>query len=188
MKENPIIIGFDDATFNLNSNHKTTELIGVVCQGVRLINVVKAEIDIDGSNSTEKLIELVKQNEKHVQFILTHTITFGGFNIVNLQRIYNKFNKPIIAINESTVNLEAVIKALKKKFPNYYKEKIQNIVNAGDLYHTCIQTAGGLSDIYFHKKGLKLDEIDSLLQKICIDSKLPECLRIAHIIGKLFSE
>ncbi|MHA2009606.1 MAG: endonuclease dU [Promethearchaeota archaeon] len=188
MKENPITIGFDDATFTLNSNRKTTELIGVVCQGTRLISVVKAEIDIDGYNSTEKIIELVKQNEKQVQFILTHTITFGGFNIVNLHRIYNKCNKPIIAINERKVNLDSVVKALEKNFPNHYKEKIQNIINAGNLYHTSVHTAGGLSDIYFHKKGIKLNEIDSLLQKICIDSKLPECLRMAHIVGKLFSE
>ena len=186
MKENPIVIGFDDSTFNLKSGSKTTSLIGVVCQGTRIVNVVKEDIFIDGHDGTEKLIELVTQNEKHVQFVFTHTITFGGFNIVDLEKIYNEINKPIIAINEKEVNLDGVINALEKKFPNQYNKKIQHILNAGDLYHTKISTAGGLSTIYFHKKGINVKDVESLLQKVCLDSKLPECVRIAHLVGRLF--
>lgn len=186
MKEYPITIGFDDATFELKSGSKTTQLIGVVCQGIRMVKVVKSEILIDGNDATEKLIELVKQNEKHVQFIITHTITFGGFNIINLERIFNALSKPIIAINDRGVDLDAVKQALKKKFQDRYEEKILNIFSAGNLYQTEIETAGGISKIYFHSKGIEPSNIDSLLQKICIDSKLPECIRLAHLIGKIF--
>lgn len=186
MKDNPIIIGIDDATFRLKTNIKTTQLIGVVCQGIRMVSVSRTEIQIDGNNATEKLIELVKQNEKHVQLILTHTITFGGFNLINLNTIYNELNKPVIAINDRKVELDSVIKAITNKFPNTYKQKIQNIIDAGNLYHTQIETAGGLSEIYFHSKGINSNEVDLLLKKICIDSKLPECIRIAHLIGRIF--
>lgn len=186
MKDNPITIGFDDATFKLKTKSKTTQLIGVVCQGIRMVNVVSTEIVIDGDNATEKLIELVKQNEKHVQFILTHTITFGGFNLINLNKIYNELGKPIIAVNDRKVDLDSVIKAIKNKFPHHYTQKIQNIIDAGNLYHTEIETAGGLSKIYFHSKGIKINNVNSLLQRICIDSKLPECIRLAHLIGRLF--
>ena len=187
MKENPITIGFDDASFKLKSTErKTTQLIGVVCQGTRMVSVVRREIEIDGYDATEALIELTKQNELHVQYILTDTITFGGFNIVDLNEIYNKTKKPIIAVTEREVNLESVKDALIKKFPHSYKLKIQKIINAGNLYETDIETAGGFSRIYFHSKGIDPDEVELLLQKICIDSKLPEPVRLAHIIGKLF--
>lgn len=186
MKENPIVIGFDDATFNLKSGSQTTELIGVICQGIRIVNLVKTEIGIDGQDGTEKVIELVGQIEKHVQFIFTHTITFGGFNIIDLEKIYDELNKPIIAINERNVDLDSVVLALEKTFPHNSKEKIQNIFHAGNLYHTNIHTAGGFSTIYFHKKGIEVKEVELLLQKVCLDSKLPECLRIAHLIGSLF--
>ncbi|KKN24359.1 hypothetical protein LCGC14_0895600 [marine sediment metagenome] len=186
MKENPITIGFDDASFNLKSGSKTTYLIGVVCQGFRMAKVIKAEIKIDGYDSTEKLIELVVENQKHVQYILTHTITFGGFNLINLRKIYKETEKPIIAINDRNVDLKAVLNTLKQKFPKNYKQKVRNIINAGNLYQTKIQTAGGLSSLYFHKKGIKIHEVETLLQKTCIDSKLPECIRIAHLIGKMF--
>ena len=186
MKANPIVIGFDDATFGLKTKSKTTQLIGVVCQGIRLVNVLRTEIQIDGNNATGKLIELVKQNEKHVQFILTHSITFGGFNLINLNTIYNELKKPIIAVNDRKVDIDSVIKAIKNNFPNTYKQKVLNIIEAGNLYYTQIETAGGLSDIYYHLKGIEIKKVDSLLEKICVDSKLPECIRIAHLIGRIF--
>ena len=69
MKDFPITIGIDDAKFELKSGLKTTFLIGVVCQGTRVVNVVKTPIDIDGNNATDAIINLVVPNEKHIQFI-----------------------------------------------------------------------------------------------------------------------
>ena len=187
MKEHPITIGFDDAKFSLKSRSKNrTQLIGVVCQGVRMVNVVRKPITIDGDDSTDALISLIKLNEKHIQYVLTDTITFAGFNIYDINEVYEQTGKPIIAITEREINLDSVKKALVKKFPNSYKNKIQKMINARNLYQTEIDTAGGPTLIYFHYKGIEIKKIESLLPKICIDSKLPECVRLAHIIGTLF--
>ena len=186
MKENPITIGFDDATFDLKSNVKTTRLIGATCQGKRLVNVESREIQIDGNDATKNLIELVKMTEKHVQYILTDTITFGGFNIVDIQKIHDETKKPLIAITEREVDLDSVKYALIKKFPLHYKEKLKCIINAGNLYETTINTAGGGSKVYFHAVGIKIKEAELLIKKLCIDSKVPEPVRIAHLIGKVF--
>jgi len=187
MKENPITIGFDDAAFSFKSkSNKTTELIGVVCQGVRMVNVVRKTIVIDGDDATDVLVSLIKLNEKHVQYVLTDTITFAGFNIYDIKEVYEKTGKPIIAVTEREIDLDSVRSALIKKFPKTYKNKFQKIINAGNLYQTDINTAGGLATIYFHYKGIEIKNVESLLARICIDSKLPECVRLAHIIGKLF--
>ncbi|NVM36652.1 MAG: DUF99 family protein [Candidatus Lokiarchaeota archaeon] len=186
MKDSPITIGFDDATFNLKTNIKTTQLIGVICQGTRMVRVVRDNIKIDGDDATEKIIKLVRDNEKHVQYVLTHTITFGGFNLVNLTDIYTETGKPIIAITEREVDFDSVESALKSKFPNTYEGKLRYIVEAGNLYETDINTAGGISKLFFHCKGINVKEVELLLEKICIDSKLPESVRIAHLIGKIF--
>ena len=186
MKNNPITIGIDDAAFKLRSRSLTTKLIGVICQGVRMVNVVKADITIDGYDGTETLINLVKETGNSVQIVLTHTITFGGFNIIDLEKVYSELRKPIIAINDREVNLEAVTQALKQKFPANYQEKIQHIINAGDLYQVEIPTAGGPTNVYFHSKGINARGVESLLEKVCIDSKFPECLRMAHLVGRLY--
>ena len=62
MKDFPITIGFDDATFKLKSfERKKTNLIGVICQGVRVVSVVSKEITIDGDDATDAIIELTKK-------------------------------------------------------------------------------------------------------------------------------
>ena len=184
MKEFPITLGVDDAKFTFNSKSDTTDLIGVVCQGTRMVGMVKKEITIDGDDATEVLIDLIRQNEKHVQFILTDTITFGGFNIIDLEEIYNATNKPIIAVTEKEVDLDAVKKAIVKTFPQNNIAKLRKIVNAGNLYEAVIETAGGFSKVFFHSKGISYKDVNSLFQKVCIDSKIPEPVRLAHIIGK----
>lgn len=186
MKDNPITIGLDDSKFELKSHNKKTQLIGVVCQGTRMVNAVKKEILIDGDDATEALIELVMLNLKHIQYILTDTITFGGFNIADLDEIYKRTKKPIIAITEREVDLELIKNTVINKFPNNFKGKLHKIINAGNLYETNINTAGGISKIYFHSKGINKAEVEMLLEKICIDSKLPESVRLAHIIGRMF--
>jgi len=186
MKNSPITIGFDDSKFQLKSIIQKTQLIGIVCQGTRLVNVVWDEISIDGDDATETLIRLANLYVKEIQYILTDTITFGGFNIIDMQEIYNRTDKPVIAITESQVNLSMVESALKKNFPKSFLQKMERIINAGDLYETEILTAGGFSKVYYHVIGAPPEEVNELLEKICIDSKLPEPVRIAHLIGKAF--
>ena len=186
MKEYPIVYGFDDATFKLDSNSNHTYLIGVICQGVRMVRVERQKITIDGNDATKTLINLIIKNQDRVQYILTHTITFGGFNFVNIKEVYEKTKKPIIAVTEREVDIEAVKNALIRKFPKNYKNKFNMIFQAGNLYETQINTAAGKSKIYFHAKGIKVEEVLNLFPKICIDSKLPECVRMAHIIGRAF--
>jgi len=186
MKENPICLGIDDASFSLKGDSSKTYLIGAICQGTRLVSVRKKTIDIDGDDATKKVIEMIKSCDKHVQYVLTDTITFAGFNLIDLKRIHEETLKPIIAITERKINLEAVKEAIIKNFPKSYKKKLHYIVNAGLLYEMIINTAGGPAKIFFHHIGIEYDEIKALLQKLCIDSKLPEPIRIAHLIGKMF--
>ncbi|TFF95762.1 MAG: DUF99 family protein [Promethearchaeota archaeon] len=187
MKNNPITVGVDDSPFSFNTSQTTTQLIGVVCQGTRMVNVVRKVISVDGQDSTEQLIELIRDIEKHVRYVLTDTITFGGFNLYDMEKVFQATQKPLIAISERQVNLEAVKKALVHKFsPSVYRKKLQCILNAGNLYQTKIKTAGGVSDVFFHFKGIELSEVEDLIEKLCIDSKLPEPVRMAHLIGTIF--
>ncbi|MBN1801465.1 MAG: DUF99 family protein [Candidatus Lokiarchaeota archaeon] len=182
MKEYPIVMGFDDARYE-GFDSKTTHLIGVVCQGTRMVGVSIGKIDIDGTNSTDVLVSLVRLKENHVQYVITDTITFGGFNIMDIQRVYQETKKPVIAVVDRSVDLNSVKQALVKKFPDSYREKLKLIISAGNLYQHEITTAGGNSTIFFHAIGIDIDRVRALLNKISIDSKQPECTRMAHLIG-----
>ena len=105
---------------------------------------------------------------------------------MDMKRVFQEIKKPIIAVIDREINLESVKNALMKKFPDTYKEKFKLIINAGNLYQTDIKTAGGFSTLYFHSIGISINEVELLLRKTCVDSKQPECTRLAHIIGRLF--
>jgi endonuclease V-like protein UPF0215 family len=152
------------------------------------MGVLMEEITIDGDDATEAILKMAYQVKNHVQYILTDTITFGGFNIVDINYIFEKINKPIISITERQIDLDAVQKALINKYPHTYEQKLRKIIQAGNLFQMDIQTAGGFSKVYYHCKGIKASKVERLLKKVCIDSKLPEPVRIAHIIGKLFAK
>ncbi len=186
MKENPIVMGFDDARYE-GFDTKKTRLIGVICQGTRMVGVSIGEIDIDGTNSTDVLVNLVKLNENHVQYVITDTITFGGFNIMDIKRVYQETKKPVIAVVDRCVDLISVKRALVKKFPDNYRDKLKLIINAGNLYQHKIATAGGDATIYYHSIGIEEDKVNVLLDRISIDSKQPECTRMAHLIGRGFT-
>jgi hypothetical protein len=186
MKDHPIILGIDDATFKLKVGKENTYLIGVICQGTRMVKVEKQRIKIDGDDSTEKIIRLINNNEDLIQYVLTHTITFGGFNLMDLQRVYRQTKKPIIAITERDVVLDSVKFALKRKYPDEFEEKIEYIHRAGKLFHMSLETAAGLSSVYYHKIGISVQNAEDLLKKSSIDSKLPEPVRMAHLIGRIF--
>ncbi|MHA1149544.1 MAG: endonuclease dU [Promethearchaeota archaeon] len=187
MKKFPIALGVDDASFNYYSEQKTTQLIGVVCQGTRMVAVHRREINIDGINSTEKLIEIIKQNEKHVMYVLTDSITFGGFNIYDMKEVYSATQKPLIAVSEQEVDLNAVKNALEKKYNREtYLNKLRKILHAGNLYRAVIETAGGRTNVFYHCIGIETSDVEELLRILCIDSKLPEPIRMAHMIGRIF--
>ncbi len=186
MKDNPITIGFDGARFKFNGKQRTTPLIGVVCQGTRLVKVVQKDIEVDGDDSTEAIIELVGKCENDVQFILTHTITFAGFNIADIEEIFNTTKIPVIAFTERMINLDSVKEALIKTFPSTFEKKIKKIIKSGELFETRVKTHGGKSKVYFHTIGCTPEKVKILMEKVCIDSKLPEAVRLAHLIGASF--
>ena len=186
LKDNPITIGFDGARFKFNGKQETTPLIGVVCQGTRLVKVVQKNIKIDGDDSTEAIIELADKCENDVQFILMHTITFAGFNVADIKEIFIKIKIPVIAFTERMINLNGVKEALLKTFPSTYRKKIKKIINAGELFETEVKTHGGNSKVYFHTLGYPPEEVKILMEKVSIDSKLPEAVRLAHLIGASF--
>lgn len=178
-------MGIDDA-MHQRATAKKTKLIGVVCQGTRMVGIVMDEIEIDGDDSTEALIRLIKREERHVQYVITDTITFGGFNIMDIARVHRETRKPIIAIIDRKVDMASVKRALVKRFPETYEEKLKLIFHAGNLYQHEIKTAGGSSTVYFHAIGIDISEVGSLLDNISIDSKQPECTRMAHLIGRCY--
>jgi len=172
------ILGVDDAPFH---SHTTEEvmLVGTVFRaGNWLDGVLKTCIDGDGTNATEKIVEMVNnsRNLDQLGVIMLDGITFGGFNLVNIRLIYELTGIPVIVIMRKFPNFENIKKALKR-FDDW-EYRWNNILDAGQVY-----CANSSKNVYMQISGIQREDAEEIIRLSTTRSSIPEPLRVAHIIA-----
>jgi len=174
------IVGFDDAPFIPRSEGKVP-VIGVVFRGGDFLDgVIKTEVAIDGMDASDTLIKIVNQSKhkEQLRVIMLNGITIGGFNMINISKIYKKTGLPIIAINRKRPNLKKIRTALQN-FDDF-EDRWKCIEDAGKIQKMKIEKD---KNIYFQFKGLKENEVERIIRLSCTRSLIPEPLRVAHLIA-----
>lgn len=170
-------IAIDDARYARGDD--CTELIFVFCRGLFLEKVIRSRISVDGLDATETIIRILINRKEQYGIILTHGVTFGGFNVIDIQKIYTILKKPIISVTENQPTGEIMLDALKK-LPNF-KIRGKMMQSAGELYTTNPEI--GKNNLYFHIKGISEGTAKDYLTKFGVRSRLPEPLFLAHKIA-----
>ncbi|MBI2084452.1 MAG: DUF99 family protein [Candidatus Aenigmarchaeota archaeon] len=173
------ILGFDDSPFKRTD--RKVLVVGVIFRGGSFLDVVlKTQVDVDGLNSTEKLIRLINSSRQKPQLkvLMFDGIAFGGFNIIDIQRLHKKTGLPIIVINRKHPDVKSVENALKH-FRDYGK-RWGLILKAGKI-KSCKLKDGVM--VYYQAVGLDDEEAEEIIQLSSTRSNIPEPLRVAHLIG-----
>lgn len=179
------IIGWDDAPFTFRD--RETLLIGAVCRGGGCLDgVLSARIRIDGHDATEKIAQSVKGSGHYDQLrvIMLNGITFGGFNIVDLEALHRETGLPVLAVIRSRPDLESIKKALKK-FRDYRK-RMKLIERAGPVAEIRIKSMvirEKNKRAYYQKVGVNGKTAEEIIRVSCTRSLMPEPLRVAHLIA-----
>jgi hypothetical protein len=175
------ILAWDDGPFEFKSKGKDI-LIGVIFRGGQFLDgLLKTEVEIDGEDATEKIIEkILKTKHKDLRVIMLDGITFAGFNTVDIKEIYEKTNLPVIVVNRKKPNLERFIETLKR-MPNPEK-RLEAVKNAGPIYWTSIKN----KRICFQCYGIKKEDAEEVIKITSTMSLIPEPLRAAHLIANGF--
>lgn len=168
------VIGFDDAPFS-KERGSSVNISGVVCSNTRFEGMLWGEVQKDGLDSTEKVIDLVAHSKFYEQLhlILFDGIAFGGFNILDIGRISNKLNLPCIAVMRKIPDLRAIDEALRN-FTDYDKRR-SLIDQAGAIY----EIGGNV----FQTAHINPGVASKVLSRLTDTGKVPEALRLAHLIG-----
>jgi endonuclease V-like protein UPF0215 family len=176
IKDGIFVVGIDDAPHERGT--PTTELFFIYCRGIYLERIDHATINVDGLNSTEVVIEKLKSTRDQFQLIVTHGITTGGFNILDIDLISKTLEIPIISVTENSPKgnfLDAV-----SNLPNY-EERKSIIARAGPQYSTL--TPIGEKEVFFQFKGIEKKIAIQFLKKFALRSRLPEQILLAHKIA-----
>lgn len=168
------VIGFDDAPF-LRQGVGSVSIAGVVCAGTRFEGMVWGEIQQDGWDATDVILKLLLGGKflPQLHMVLLDGIGFGGFNLVDLPRLSEQLNLPCVALMRRMPKLEAMEEAIHR-LPQPEK-RLQLLQKAGTIH--------AYPPFFFQVYGTSPETTFSALGNLTDCGKVPEALRLAHLIG-----
>ena len=168
------VIGFDDAPFSRTSG-SLVSIAGVVCGGTRFEGMVWGQVLPDGLDATEVICQLLLGGKflPQLHLVLLDGIAFGGFNIIDLPKLSSRLQIPCVAVMRRQPDLAAVEKALGHLSDSEYR--LELLRRAGKIY--------AFEPFFFQVCGEQPEVIALVLQRLTDTGKVPEALRLAHLIG-----
>lgn len=180
------VLGVDDAPF-VKGKSREVLVIGVVFRGGEFLDgVLSTYIECDGSDATQKIIEMVNRSTHRLQLrvIMTDGIAFGGFNLIDIQEIFQQTQIPVIVVMRYYPDVERMKQALTK-FPDFQR-RIEKLEKAGEIH----EFSAKQGKIYYQFHGTTKQMVEKVLQVTLKRGLVPEPLRVAHLIttGIIFGE
>ena len=152
------VIGFDDSPFKRHQPGKVN-ISGVVCANTRFEGMVWGAVEVDGYDATE--------------IVLLDGIGFGGFNLIDLPQLSQRLDLPCVAVMRKRPNLLKMKDAMSR-LPNY-KLRLWLLQQAGHIH--------AYPPFFFQVYGARPEIVARALPQLTDRGKVPEALRLAHLIG-----
>jgi endonuclease V-like protein UPF0215 family len=175
------VLGVDDGFF-VPHTKDTVDVVGVVYRGgYWLDGVMRTEVTVDGMDATEKIAGMIKKSPHYeeLRVVILDGITFAGFNVVDINKLFEMVDLPVIAVARQKPDLEKIKKALKS-LPEC-KRRWQAIESAGKIIEVQIRNTG--ETVYTQIAGVSQEDAEKILKSTSTRSNIPEALRVAHIIA-----
>jgi endonuclease V-like protein UPF0215 family len=176
MKPGTRFLGIDDSSHD-KFNDETAFLTGVTYRGTEFIeDIRKTEVEIDGGDATEKILELYRTAEaSEIGYILLDGISFAGLNIVDLEEIYDETGKPVIAVTGNKPDREK------------FYEALEIVGNEDGFWELDDPVKLELKDgeVFLQFAGCNESDAREAVRKSTIHGLTPEPVRVAHMIGKI---
>jgi len=175
------IVGIDDGKL-LHPTSKCVPLVGVVFRGGRWLDgLLKIAIQTDGLDATDKIARMIKGSSHYSQIrvLMPYGLTFAGLNIINIRRLYEKVERPVIVVTRSKPNLTAIEERVKR-LPDG-EARLQFLKEAGDPVP--VVTREGSAPIYLQAYGLAVEDAKKIAVTSSTRDSLPEPVRVANIIA-----
>jgi uncharacterized protein len=173
------VLGIDDGKFTPHTKGRVI-VVGVVMRGGGSIDgVMHTHVCIDGLDATEKIAQMIisSPHRRQLRLVMLNGITFAGFNVADIKQLYEVTGLPVLALTHEKPDLESVLEALKN-LPNC-EERWKFILEAGEIYE--VTNMG--TKIYLEMAGISLFDAQKIIELTSTRSRLPEPLRVAHLIA-----
>ncbi len=173
-------MGVDDGAFppGQRAGQKAI-LVAVLFEGIRILTVRAARIQVDGRDANGVLASMLKG--MHFDGVILSGISFGGFNVIDIKKLSKATGKPVIAVTGEKPDNAAVKRALQAHFPDW-RDRWHMVRAAGKLY-----SASPLKEepmLYFEVAGASPRFARTVIAATSKISRLPEPIRVAGILAR----
>ena len=178
MKEQARVLGLDDSRFSFDDELVT--IVGAVMRADGYMEgVMVGKVHVDGDDANDVLERMINTSryKKQLRLVLTDGIAFGGFNIIDLERLHHDTALPAAGVTRKMPDFEDMKNALKGHFPDWKRR--YEVICRGKVLEVPTQH----HPVY--AKGFGMDEHELILsiQRTIRRGALPEPIRIAHMIA-----
>ncbi|MCW6159282.1 MAG: DUF99 family protein [Thermoplasmatales archaeon] len=165
------IIAFDDSPFSRRDKH--TSIVGVIMRkDLYIESLITKRIEVDGTDATEKILDVIREKGSGIRVIMTQGITLGGFNVLDVKELFRETGIPIINVVDHEPNMKAIKDALKKYFEDWesrYSKLTEDFYRFGPIF---VQATGMDSKVAY-----------KFIKQITAKGNIPEPLRLADLIA-----
>lgn len=176
MKTGSRFLGIDDSSHR-KFEDETAFLTGVSYRGTEFIeDIRKKEIEVDGGDTTEKIIELYNSAEaSEIACILLDGISFAGLNIVDLEEVADETGVPVVALTKNEPDREK------------FYEALELVGNEDGFWELDDPREIELEDgnVFVQFAGCDFEKCREAVKKSTIHGLVPEPIRVADMIGKI---
>jgi uncharacterized protein len=169
-------LGVDDAPFEKRQNGPVP-IIGVAMEGHDVIeSVALGELPVDGNGATEYLASWIAglRARPMLQAVILGGITIAGLGIVDVTALAERLGLAVLVVtrhNPARSELADALKAAGLTDRLSLLERIPRAYGVGD-------------GLYLAHAGVPRTEAERLLMATLGKAKLPEPLRVAHLVGQ----
>jgi endonuclease V-like protein UPF0215 family len=147
----------------------------VVFASLRLDGVLIGKIRQDGVNATGQIIRMVGESKfnEHINLIMLDGIAFGGFNVGDALRLQRELARPGRVVTRRKPDMDAIKRALEPLPSGARKWRLIQQLGPMEPCGAC----------WVQRVGLSREEAEEVIDFFSIYGKLPEPIRIAHLIA-----
>ncbi len=177
VKQEIRILGIDDSPLI----GEDILVVGAVMRGGGwLEGVLSTYIRKDGLDATGKLADMIKGSKHYgqIRVAMLSGVTMGGFNVVDMEELYRRTGIPVISVMRRPPDMDSIRSALAHlSEPGL---RLEAMMRAGGAIE--LPSRRG-KPVYVQFKGLDADSALSIVRSSSLHSRLPEPLRVAHLIA-----
>jgi len=178
MKHQIRVLGIDDSPFQFGD---TVALVvgALVRPPSYLESVMKTEVAVDGTDSSEKLSELIRGSRyrEQIKLIMVDGIALAGFNVLDIDQLHSELEIPVLTVTRDPPDFARMQAALMKYFPDW-RDRLRLMKR-----HELRKIPTEHKPLYASGLGLEWREFEELVRVTTVRGAVPEPLRMAHLIA-----